>query len=387
MVGHVWGYSVLESIGLLLPSIRDDLGLSPIEEGMLGSVPRIANFVIAIPLSWLLSGFRPKLVTSFSLFAVAGFALFQGWAPTFTVLLLGRFLYSLVSVAREPARALLIRQWVPSHEIVIVNALGSAVWGLTAVGFLITPVILSLMDDSWRKTYLVFSITCLVFAILWQLMGRERITPEYEAEVRSQVGNPMVTLFKYKELAIGGLGMLGAGVGFSAFAVFWPSYMLDIKDVSLFTTSVMLATSGIVSSLGGIGIGIIASKTGRKREVLIGAGIAAAVSGVGLLFTASYSSLALLSILNGLGSAFIPIVFTIPFELPGIKPREVAVTLTFMTTMIWAGSFFGPLLAGAIQQVTDDRRLALIVTSLFTLLITVAGILLPRRTVPRPAAA
>ncbi len=387
MVGHVWGYSVLESIGLLLPSIRDDLGLSPFEEGLLGSIPRIANFVIAMPLSWLLSGFRPKLVTSFSLFAVAGFALFQGWSPTFALLLLGRFLYSLVSVAREPARALLIRQWVPVHEIVIVNGLGSAVWGLTAVGFLITPVILNLMDGSWRGTYVVFSITCLVFAVLWQLLGRERITPEYEADVRSQVANPMATLFKYKDLAIGGLGMMGAGIGFSAFAVFWPSFMLDFHDVSVGTTSIMLAISGFVSSMGGIGIGVVASKTGRKKEVLMVAGVAATVSGVAMLFTASFSTLVLLSLLNGLGSAFIPIVFTIPFELPGIKPREIAVTLTFMTTMIWAGSFVGPLLAGAIHQTTDDQRLALIVTSLSAMLITVAGILLPRRTVARRAPA
>ncbi len=288
MVGHVWGYSVLESIGLLLPSIRDDLGLSPFEEGLLGSIPRIANFVIAMPLSWLLSGFRPKLVTSFSLFAVAGFALFQGWSPTFALLLLGRFLYSLVSVAREPARALLIRQWVPVHEIVIVNGLGSAVWGLTAVGFLITPVILNLMGGSWRGTYVVFSITCLVFAVLWQLLGRERITPEYEADVRSQVANPMATLFKYKDLAIGGLGMMGAGIGFSAFAVFWPSFMLDFHDVSVGTTSIMLAISGFVSSMGGIGIGVVASKTGRKKEVLMVAGVAATVSGVAMLFTASF---------------------------------------------------------------------------------------------------
>ena len=33
MTGHVWGYVLLGSLGFLLPSIRADLGLSPIEEG------------------------------------------------------------------------------------------------------------------------------------------------------------------------------------------------------------------------------------------------------------------------------------------------------------------------------------------------------------------
>ena len=49
MTGHVFGFIVLESLGLLLPSINKEFHLSPIEVGLLGSAPRIGTMVLAIP--------------------------------------------------------------------------------------------------------------------------------------------------------------------------------------------------------------------------------------------------------------------------------------------------------------------------------------------------
>ncbi|MCH9036790.1 MAG: MFS transporter, partial [Chloroflexi bacterium] len=139
MTGHVWGYVFLGSLGFLLPSMREELGLSPIQEGLLGSAPPVANMILGIPFGWFLSRFRPKLLTSISFFAAAGLVFFQGWAPVFIILLLGRFLYGVVSIAREPARVLLIRQWIPPNEVVIANALANFLWGIVGVGFVLTP--------------------------------------------------------------------------------------------------------------------------------------------------------------------------------------------------------------------------------------------------------
>ena len=82
---------------------------------------------------------------------------------------------------------------------------------------------------------------------------------------------------------------------------------------------------------------------------------------------------------NGVSWAFFPVVMTIPFELAGIKPREIAVAIGFLETAIWAGAVIGPVLAGSLQEATGDLRLALMVTSITAISLTGGALFLPRR--------
>lgn len=392
MTAHVWGFVILESLGFMLPSIREEFGLSPLQAGLLGAAPRVGNIILAIPAGWLLSRFRPKPLTSICLFVAAGLVFFQGWAPVFVMLVLGRFLYGIISIAREPARVLLIRQWVHTKEIVLVNALSNLMFGIVALGFVLTPIVLRLLDNSWRNTYFVFGGVSITLAILWQILGKERRTPEYEAELQSQGPSPLRAILRYRELWFIGLGMFGVGINFSASGTFWPTYMLEEHGMSLSTTATLAALGGGTSAVAGIGMGLLVRRIGRKRQILAITGITLALSSAGLLLTGSYPLLVLIELANALGWAFFPITMTIPFELSGIKAREIAVAVTFQQTMVWIGAFLGPILAGVLQEATGDLRTALLVTSFATITMTVGAFFLPRRwdlvvTAPEPAKA
>ena len=378
MTGHVWGYVFLGSLGFLLPSMREELGLSPIQEGFLGSAPPVANMILGIPFGWFLSRFRPKLLTSISFFAAAGLVFFQGWAPVFIVLLLGRFLYGVVSIAREPARVLLIRQWIPPNEIVIANALANFLWGIVGVGFVLTPVILKLLDNSWRNTLYVFGVVSLVLAVVWQIFGRERITPEYEAQLRSQDTSPISSIFKHRELWMLALGVIGIGINFSAFSTFWPSFRLEEYGMSLTASATVMAIGGLFSSVTGIVVGVLVARKGRKRQVLLMSGVVIALTSVALLWIASYPLLFLIFVVQSVGWTFFPVVMTIPYEFSGIKPREVVVMVSFLYTMLFVGAFTGPILAGVVQEISGDLRMGLMITSLAALTMTISGFLLPR---------
>ncbi len=378
MTGHVWGYVFLGSLGFLLPSMREELGLSPIQEGLLGSAPPVANMFLAIPFGWFLSRLRPKLLTSISFFAAAGLVFFQGWAPVFIILLLGRFLYGVISIAREPARVLLIRQWILPNEIVIANALANFLWGIVGVGFVLTPVILRLLDNSWRNTLYVFGVVSLVLAVVWQIFGKERITPEYEAQLRSQDTSPIGSIFRHRELWLLGLGMMGIGINFSAFSTFWPSFRLDEYGMSLTASAIVMGVGGLFSSVTGIVVGILVARKGRKRQVLLMSGVVIALTSVALLWTGSYSLLLLIFVVQSVGWTFFPVTMTSPYEFSGIKPREVVVMVSLLYTMLWVGAFTGPILAGVVQEVSGDLRMALTVTSLAALTMTIGGAMLPR---------
>ena len=378
MTGHIWSYVLLGSLGFLLPSMREELGLSPIQEGFLGSAPQVANVLLAIPFGWLLTRFRPKLISSISFFAAAALVFFQGWAPFFLLLLFGRVLYGAASMAREPARVLLIRQWIPPNEIVIANSLANFLWGIVGLGFVATPLILALLDNSWRNTLHVFGAVSLVMAVAWQLFGKERITPEYEAQHRDQETSSLRVIFRYKEVWVLALGMVGVGVNFSAFSTFWPSFRLDEYGMSLTASATAMAVGGAFTSVAGLGVGLMVSRIGRKRQVLFVSGIIITATSPALLWVGSYPVLFMIFIVQSVGWSFFPVLMTIPFELPGIKPREVAVVTASVYTIVWIGAFVGPIFAGVVQEVSGSQRAGLLITGLAPLTLIIAAILLPR---------
>ena len=376
---HIWGYVLLETIGLFLPSMREDMGLSPVQEGWLSASAMIGNLALALPAGWLMSRLNPKSLSTVTFYAAGFLALIQGWAPMFGVLLAGRFLFGAIMVIREPAGTMLTMQWVAQREIVIINSLRNALWGVVAIGFIAVPVAMKVLDDDWRATFYAFGVTALVLAAVWHVQGRERHTEEYERELRSQEVSPIASIFRYPELWLLGVGMLGIAITWTAFTTFWPSYMLDEYDLSLTASAGIISITGAVASVGGIGVGVLASRVGKKRTVLWMSGIVAAVSCILMLHVSSYGYLIGLGILNGMAWTLFPIVITIPFELKDIKPREIAVTTGFVTTTMWIGGAMGPMMAGFIQGGTDDLRLALTVTSLCALVMTATGLLMPRR--------
>ncbi|MFQ5934177.1 MAG: MFS transporter, partial [Dehalococcoidia bacterium] len=322
--------------------------------------------------------FSPKRLTSATLVVAAILMLFQGWAPVFAALLLGRLLYGLTIVAREPARALLIKQWMRPKEIVIANATIELLWGVGGGLFILFPLILKLLDDSWRNTFYLFGGISLAIALVWQVIGKERVTSEYVTEIRSQVKNPIGTILRYKELWVLAGGVIGLEIAFSAMSTFWPSYMLDTYGFSLTKATTIRAIGGFVAAPGALAIGILVSRAGRKKLLLFSGGILMALSYVGMLYTGSFFYLALISIANGISITIFPIIMTIPFELPGIRPREVAVASAFVRTAMMGGAIIGPVLTGAIHQASGDLRLALTISCLAALSITTAAILLPR---------
>ncbi len=137
----VSGFMVMSTVGILLPSISAELHLSPGEQGILGSSAFWGNMVLAIPLSWWMSRYGAKTLTTVTLALGTLFLFLQGWAPVFVVLLAGRLAFGIAIVARQPARALLTQQWFPPREIVILNSASNALFGLVVgAGQVATPL-------------------------------------------------------------------------------------------------------------------------------------------------------------------------------------------------------------------------------------------------------
>ena len=374
LFSSVSSFMVLNTLGILLPAISADLDLSPSQQGLLGSASHWGNIALAIPLSWATSRLSPKWLTAATLLMATGCLFLQSWAPVFIVLLAGRLMFGISNIAQMPARALLTRQWFPPREVIYLNGLSNVLFGLVVGGGLVlAPVILDLTNGDWRATLRIFGLYFAGITLLWTLVGRER-TNVADQDVVAEKGLDVVKgALGHRDLWIGGLGFAGATMSFGAFLAFYPTLMLEEFDISLRLSGVILALGVVVGGIGGIGIAWAASTHGREGNYLQVLGILMIGTNLGMVLTGSVPALFVLSFFNGVAWAFFPILVTVPFHLPGIKPRELAVAFAFTMMMTSVGTSLGPLFTGYLQEGLDDLKMALFLISFTSISLILAG--------------
>lgn len=374
LFSSVSSFMVLNTLGILLPAISADLDLSPSQQGLLGSASHWGNIALAIPLSWATSRLSPKWLTAATLLVATGCLFLQSWAPVFIVLLAGRLMFGISNIAQMPARVLLTRQWFPPREVIYLNGLSNVLFGLVVGGGLVlAPVILDLTDGDWRATLRIFGLYFAGVTLLWTLVGRER-TNLADQDVVAEKGLDVVKgALGHRDLWIGGLGFAGATMSFGAFLAFYPTLMLEEFDISLRLSGVILALGVVVGGIGGIGIAWAASTHGREGNYLQVLGILMIGTNLGMVLTGSVPALFVLSFFNGVAWAFFPILVTVPFHLPGIKPRELAVAFAFTMMMTSVGTSLGPLFTGYLQEGLDDLKMALFLISFTSISLILAG--------------
>ena len=369
------GYMMMSTLGILLPSITTSLSLSPSQQGLLGSSAFWGSLAFGIPMSWWASRFRVKALTTVTLALGSLFLFAQGLAPVFATLLAGRLAFGVTRLAAEPARALLIQQWFPKRELVVANSISNAIWGLAVGGgFLATPFILSAIGDDWRTTYHVYGAYFAGLTVLWMTFGRDRTTGAQRPTETSQEAGRLMEALKHRDLWIAGFGFMGVTAAWSAFLAFFPTLMLDTYDVPLRWTGGLLALGIVVGGVSGLGVGYAVSISGNRKALLVALGLLMAGSYVGMALTGRLPVLVGLLLINGAAWGFWPILSTVPFQLRGIRPREVAVAVAFTMTMMSAGTAFGPLAAGFLQEALGDLRLTLTIAGSLGLSLCVAGL-------------
>ena len=387
LTASVAGFMIMSTIGILLPAISAELGLSPFQQGMLGSSAYWGNLVLAIPIGWWASRFSPRILTSVTLALGTLFLLAQSLSPGFALLLLGRVAFGVSVIARQPARALLTQQWFPPRQVVLVNSISNAMFGLVVGGGIAaSPFILVALSDDWRATLLWFVGLFGVLTILWLVFGRERVTAEYRQRLGSQDVNVLKGALRYRDLWIGGLGFVGATMAWSAFLSFYPTLMLDTYQMSLIWSGGILAVGIFMGGVCGLGFGWLVMVSDQGRTILLGTGAVMAVTFAAMALTGSLPVLLALTIVNGIAWGFWPVLYSVPFNLPGIRPREIAVSLAFIQMSSSAGIALGPLVAGIIQELTGNLRLSLIVVSFASLSLCGAGLIMKHGLSNRTAA-
>jgi cyanate permease len=379
MISNSIGWAIALVIGILLPSISSEFQLSYTQQGLLSSSPVWIYTLLSIPLSVWLIRYRPTTLTTVTLVLGTLFIFLQASATTFAILLACRLAFGLTMAAREPTRIRLMQQWFQSREFLWVNGVTAGILSLTFSAMLVaTPLFLDAFNNDWRTTLYVFGGFSTLLTILWGILGRQRVTQEDQLRnTRIEVGL-LKGVLRHKELWMAGLGLLGSNLVSAAFLAFYPTYMLNRYHVSLTISGELLALTFLVCGITSFAITRIATDWKTRANILYLCGLAMPCSFVMLVSTDSFPLLVSAAIVNGLSWGFFPILLTVTFHIRDIRIQEVPVGHAFLFTNISLGLATGPVLTGFLQDTFNNLAAVLIVISLLSISVAIAGLFMGR---------
>ena len=164
------------AFGLYVPPIRDALGLSALEMGLIGALPLISFLLSTLAAPWVTDRLGARFTATLAgLFAVLGLVLIgTAWTPGWLsagVIACG-LCTGLMMPALTAAMQVLVRRSVQGRVSSIMNA-------GTSVGIILAVPTVLLLTDAWRITYLGFAILALLGAVAsWFLLPAvSRIVP------------------------------------------------------------------------------------------------------------------------------------------------------------------------------------------------------------------
>jgi ACS family glucarate transporter-like MFS transporter len=367
------------SLGVFLPFINQDLHLSPLEAGSLQSVWWITSALLSLPCGIWFSRFRPVPLVLASLLLGLPFLWLQGLAQSFLVFFLAQFLFVLCHVISTPARPLLLQQWVAPRHYALVNAVGLSLHSILLAAALSSSAWLINWVGTWRLAYGILGGLLLVQTLAWWVVARQEGVAVAEIRRASPVQppSPIGALWSYPQGWLLGLTMLALSATWTSIVTFLPTLLLAQHGMPPALSGPLLGCLYYGLIPGALLGHVLEKKVQNRRLLLWVPALGNTLLGVAIPFTSS--PWLLMGFLTGVGVVWIvsPVIEVLPFEFPGIRPREVAVVVSLIKTLSGLGFALGPLVVGIVAQLADSLQMGLLMLCLLTGTSIIAGLRYP----------
>ena len=285
-----------------------------------------------------------------------------------------RLIFGIGVAIAIPCTSALIVQWFKPSELPLLNGIneGGRALGVSA-GVLIAVPISNVIG--WEMTLFSFGLIPLAGMFVWLIGGRsKKITSTSEPMVSIRDNIPLMV---NRNTLLLGLGMGGGFALFIGFSSWLPAYYSEIRGMTPEQAASLVAVMPLVSGVLNPLSGLLQSKLGRRKPMLICSGLMFPILALGSFLLGNDIIVTICVI--GLGatfSIFIVTVFTIPMELPSVGINQVAiVTATILTIGNFAG-VMSPIFVGSVTDATGSYIPAFSILALMPLSLVVAGLLL-----------
>ncbi|MGH8800819.1 MAG: CynX/NimT family MFS transporter [Casimicrobiaceae bacterium] len=331
----------------VVPAIQDEFHLSATAVGLLGSIAPALFACAALGGALLVAriGVRGALVGGLAI--VAGGTALLGFATDFTWLLAASVVMSAGVAIMQPVMPTTVRHWMPSAHI----GLGTATYtngllvGEVIPVFLMLPVIMPLMNGSWRAALAVWAIPVALTALFVHFSA-----PRFPDPFTTLKHLPRKWMPDWRSGLVWRLGILFCCINAIYFAVnaFIPIYLANQGRPDLISATLTALNLGQIPA--SLLLLAIARRLERRAWAYVASGLVSLVSVAALVFAVGPLTPLWAALLGFSDAAALILGLTLPPLL--CAPEDVARTSAGVFTLSYGGAVGVALIAGALWDAT-----------------------------------
>jgi cyanate permease len=362
------------AIAPVLPLIQDDYGINRSTASLLVVVVILAQTLFCIP--------GGAMVVRMGIWRVIGIGWFLASVPVlalvidgFIPILLLRVVYGVGFALVIPAIGPLTMQWFKPREIPFINSMGlaAATLAVSISTFSAAPLADLL---GWRVVLSLFSVVTLTGALVWIVFGREG---EMALETPQGISlRDIWVVFRSRSTILLALADLGPFAQYVALTTWLPTYYHEKFGMTLSEAGFiagLLPLSGLVALACSA---ILSLRIRRRKPFLIVPGIFIGFAGFASFLVGDNLILPIVVVLLGVCSwIYIPFLFTIPIEMPGMSTQRLALMMAVIVTIGSIGSIVSPWLVGFTTDLLGTYWVGFSILAIGSMSLLLAGRLLP----------
>ena len=354
-------FAVFGSVSAMMPILRKQLGLSPIQVSVAIAIPVLLGSLGRIPLGILADRFGGRMIFSIVMACSVVPAMLMGWVAAYWQLVLcGLFIG--IALASFSVGVTFVSGWYPPEKqgtALGVYGAGNIGQSLAAFG---SPLLASTLGFRWGFwTFGLLLLTCLIVFWIGGRNALRRSPPKSFSDMLRPLRESMSwVLSLYYFLTFG---------GFVAMAIYLPTFLTDMFGLTPqdagFRTAGFVVLATVMRPIGGW----LADRIGGRAILLWVFPVTAMMAifmACPLMSTFTIGALGMAAAI-GLGNGAV-------FKLvPEYFPQSVGSVTGLVGAAGGLGGFFPPLIVGSVRQATGGFTWGFILLSLFAIICLVVA--------------
>ena len=354
--------NVLGSIGLarfgyplILPSMKESLGLSHTEMGLLGSGNFVGYLAASLLGGYWASKYGPKRVILLSSAVVAICMILTGLSKGFLFALAMRFLTGLGSGGAYVPMIGLCMEWFPPQQRGAATGLmvGGNGFGLVFVGWIVPVLITAHGAEGWRLCWRVLGLCILFIWVLSLFFLRE--TPQQRPS--SAPASPAWSqVYRNRTLWRMALIYFTSGLSLPMFMTFFGAHAVGAGHLPPVTVGRIWSLLGFLSIFSGLIWGWVSDRLGRRFALLVVFALHGISFALFALARQTWTFYLSAAVLGTAAWAIASILSAATADYVG--PRLASAAIGFITVVFGIGQVISPFVAGQIADHTGSFSLA-----------------------------
>lgn len=375
------------SLSVANSTIREEMGLSGTEIGLLLSAFSLAYGIAQLPCGLLLDRKGPRIMLGVGMFVWSVFQTLSGMIHNFTQFIWVRIGLGIGEAPMNPCGVKVINDWFNiKHRGMPMGIFNSA----STIGLAISPPILTAMmlAFGWRGMFIAIGVLGIALSLGWYMLYRNRQDIDLSAQEQAYLNAGSVSARRepmnfrewrslFRNRTMWGMMIGFSGINYTAwlYLAWLPGYLQTTYHLDLKSTGLMSAIPFLFGAAGMLSNGFVTDFLVRRgmaplksRKICIVAGMLLSASFTAIVpqATTTYSAVVLI----GMALFCIHFAGTSCWGLihVAVTSRMTASVGSIQNFASFIFASFAPVITGFILDTTHSFKLALILCACFTVI-------------------